>query len=346
MILFTGAGVWVQSEETRRATISNIRPYIVTCLKIVLGSLATISILIYLRVGHIPDYQLFITAANNYAAGFGAFPLRLISIQWVYFAGIAFGLLAFTKKADLKGNDGPLPIVSSAIGCLMAWISYYVGRAHSNNIIAVYPLFYVALIVIIKSAEHSPKSTSVSETLVQDIGSVSSPRYVERSKQLLVVFSTLVLVSILGGSKFSETIAKIKTAPKVIQFQPESVADSELVKELLELEITGRPAIAYHGWLGVLPTMPREISQKYDLDLTWLPLPLGLLEEPTSLSLRSKLLGRYSAQTEKSGLIIWDKKRSFTDRFPVWINSLSEYYVCSLKIDNDAYQIQQCEYRS
>ena len=98
-------------------------------------------------------------------------------------------------------------------------------------------------------------------------------------------------------------------------------------------------SIVFEGYAGVLPELGSTQSGKFDTTKTWLPAPLGLLEEPINPKVRSKVISRFIANQPQSGYLLY----AFNDRHLDLMNILSRTHNCASLGKNLEFELLMCE---
>ena len=294
-----------------------------------------------------PDWALFLTAPMKFAQGFGSMPQKINSPVWLFVGLVAFVsciVLIEPKQTEIS-EIMERAVLGAVIGGLLGWSTYYTGRAVPENIVAMYPEFVLCALLVV----------SVVMRTNQDLDALLSGfhNWLKQSTLVLcVVAISVVSVAIVGQSGFAGNIAKFRFMPQDLRYDKSIYASPDLRSALLETRgiliddgFDGRVSIVFEGWAGIMPQLDSDLSNFYEVEKNWVPVPLALLEEPIPKDVRQRLISRFVTHNQKSGVLILDKLSSFPDRFVEWLNVLKPYYSCHDVVNNSKYQSVYCEYR-
>jgi len=294
-----------------------------------------------------PDWALFLTAPMKFAQGFGSMPQKMNSPVWLFVGLVAFVsciLLVEPKQIDVS-EIMERAVLGAVLGGLLGWGTYYTGRAVAENIIAMYPEFVLCALLVV----------SVVMRTAQDSDAILSGfhNWLKQSTLVLcVVAMSVVSVAIVGQAGFVGNVANFRFMPQDLKYDKSIYASPSLRSALLETReklvddgINGRVSIVFEGWAGIMPQLDSDLSNFYEVERNWIPVPLALLEEPIPKDVRERLISRFVTHNKKSGMLIFDKMNSFPDRFVEWLNVLKPYYSCHDVVNNSKYQSVYCEYR-
>ncbi|MCF8537227.1 MAG: hypothetical protein K9G28_10190 [Candidatus Nanopelagicales bacterium] len=319
------------------------RNTIVVAVAIGLG----IGVLVWARSGHLPDLGMFRMYAGAYASGFGALPLAFATPAWLVVTAI--GLLASVSVVAGSQRMAPalvVPLLTGA-GALLAWMSYFVGRAVPDNVVALLPEISLVVMVCALMVLGSGKalhSDSFDARFVTESMRSGFPQSLGAGAIALV--STLV-VAFLANPMLANLPTRWQWISASPAWSAEVAAPIELVSLVGQLPDVGTPrAIAYEGYAGTMQPLPPELSHLVDQEKVWLPSPLGLLEEPVAPEKQEEVLRRYVESVAGEGLWVVDKLQSFPDRVERWKTLLGDYYDCQTVAENERFVASDCKLRS
>ena len=297
------------------------------------------SLFALLRVGSLPDWSLFYLAASKFAEGFGGLPTDPWGALMVLLVGIWVNV-TLVGVADSKQR----PICSASAGALLGWITYYVGRSHSSNIIAIFPLIFVAIVLpsLHLAQLHLPRvsATPKDKNLIEQ-EKLSATRI---SIGTVAVIASVLTATFVANPALPGLVSNFRVLPQRPIYESSVVAGDSLLNLLRSIDIKPLP-MAYVGNLGLLPPLPDDLVKNELQSLTWLPQPLGLLEEPIPSAKRRQLLSRFIERNPRDGYLIWHKSNSIPGRFEEWIADLAQTHDCKSVIENDDWQIRECTLR-
>ena len=272
----------------------------------------------YGMTGNSIDLTMHFMYAFNYAQGFGSYPLALNSPIWIFFISAIYIIYL-----QLITNSNFNLIFFSSIGALIAWSTYYIGRAVPDNIIALSPLIVYILLLNITSNSNTSLNFKV-----------YAPFY---------IFLLLITINLIINPTLKDKLINFRSFTTSISNPIKAKPD--LISFLNQIPIKDRETpIVYSGHLGVLPNLNKS---KLNISAeTWLPIPTSLLQEPIELSKQEVILERFITSAQiKSGFLILDKENSFPDRYLALKNSISKFYICSLYLESDKWLLDKCVLR-
>ena len=276
--------------------------------------------------------------AFGYSAGFGAIPLQFASPGWIVVFLITF--LAFkvnAKRSEMTPQEFILQ--SSFIGALIGWFTYYLGRAYPENIIAQLPLITIVSLFLLLGERQQPDSAR-DPFLEQVKGADWCQEFLP-----FIVLISIIITSIVGQAKFIPTVLRVTSIerPNV----DSSAVANELARSLLDLLPSDGPSrpIVFEGHAGVLPVLSPTEYKQLNLQETWLPVPLGLLEEPIDFEKRQEIIHRFVRNNPRSGYILYSLRDSFPDRHTNLMQILSAENNCSLFAKNEEFELIRCDKR-
>lgn len=287
------------------------------------------------RKGAMPDFSMMFMYSSGYAAGFGSYPLAIgtPATLLVVVLGITSTFWKFRGQLSQKRNLAAISFIFT--GAFGGWFTYYVGRAVPDNVIAMLPLVILGLtlllIVSIKSSA-TKKAANLHSRLDQD------------SKTWFIVLSftyislcSLVLVPQLTHVLAENRIPGVNAAVSSSSWTSAVIDDTHLKDEItaIPLNLQGLP-ISYEGFGGIY----QELRPKQ----TWLPGPLGLLEEPISEVKRAEIVNRFTQGSQRDGLLLIDTKRSFPERVESWKKLISQSHNCEVVSRSENAEVLFCKY--
>jgi len=311
---------------------------------VLLGTVLTTAsvILVYsgyvvLRVGSLPNWSWFYLPASKFAEGFGGLPTDVWGAGVLLLVGILVNVMRLSEA-----NYQNRPIGTASVGAILGWFTYYIGRSHSSNVIAMFPLIFVAILLpglcLVKQNRDGEHNCSE----IRDAAPDGRLKIVRASASLVTVFAAISVASFFANPALPEAISKFRVLPAAPVFDAGADASESLIDLLRSSEVRTLP-IAYIGNLGLLPSLPEELS--LSSSDSWLPQPLGLLEEPIPREERLQMLRRFIERDPRDGYLIWHKSNSIPGRFEEWIADLAQTHDCKSVAENDDWQIRECTLR-
>lgn len=338
--------------EKVKFVTETIAPYLRKILLFIAVFFSFVSIKMLIFNGHFPEWSLLFMAPIRYAqAGFGAVALKIATPAWlfVFLIGLISTNLFEHDETTNRDNVMENAALGAVAGGLVGWGTYFVGRAVPENIIAMYPLYtfssLIAISLIVNQRRHWSGFSHQSEI---------TRGWINQSVALFAVCSlSVVTVAVLGQAGLVQKISQIRFLPNGIHYASDNYVSQDLANtltltqaELQKENVQKGISIAYNGWNGMLLKLPSRLSNFYNPDFSWLPVPLALLEEPIPKARRNQLVQRYVSEIKRDGVIVLEK--SATDRlrdFGEWLDALDESYKCRLIVDNVNYRTMYCRYR-
>ena len=293
----------------------------------VFAGFALMSIYTLTRVGKFPDLSMHFMYALGYSQGYGSLPLQIATPAWIslmIFVICVYGIRRFSLAHD---SEKRLNFAVLA-GALFAWSTYYLGRAHQDNLMAEFPLLILICFVVLLEYQNSREEQQNS----------FSALFVWLFTALLV---GLISISNVGQIAFIERLLTMQSLGSTHTISP-VVADSDLTKLLQSSKVKGDAPVAYQGWDAITPSLGSVAGKNFTEERVWLPMPLTLLEEPISADKQKIILNRYSNLDLPGGILVRHLERSFPDRHAVLMRNLQDNYLCNLLVANQVYEIYEC----
>jgi len=330
-------GMWTLAKTTsslrrNERLWTQLRPQIFSVLSTMV-LIVIYSLYVFVKVGDFPNWKWFYLPASKFAAGFGQLPTDLWGAVWLILMAILGCLLLVTNASD----SGRASCFTS-VGALLSWLTYYVGRSHSSNVIAMLPLIFVAMVIpTLKIASNYPTRQNHSVPELK--------KFISIPLAVIVVLSGVVAAEVMANPLLPAVVARARPIPLQAVYEPAASFPNSLEQLLMSAELKRIP-VAYQGYMGMLPQLPDSLRNRVDSEGTWLPLPLGLLEEPIPESVRSEMLERRFKRDPMSGYFIWHKSMSHPGRAELWIAEISKTHDCKVIAENVDWQVSECLVRS
>ncbi len=289
------------------------------------ASIGAIAAWYKLSAGHPPDWRCFFEYALGYTAGFGEVPLREFGAVWVLILLFAALSAAIAGLFLYEPEDRALAPAASALGCLWAVSSYFVGRAVPNNITAILPV----LVMVTAAALRAPGSDGRGELLLP----------------LKITIVPLLILSLMtplagGGSagfpaRYHGFIPDVAVKTRLAEASLQSLID--------EAKLGPGDPIAYYGGMASMPRWMRN-GAAVGSERNWLPAPLQLLEVPVTAERRERILGRFMARGVRPGFLIAAKsppEQAFPERLEQWRRLIGKTYLPVRVLENADWSIVQ-----
>lgn len=296
---------------------------------------------------HFPDWSIFLLAATKYAQGFYSAPQVILSPVWLFVGLIAFVvsiLMCETKQTDIV-QILERAVLGAIAGGILGWGTYYAGRALSETFVALYPQFVLCALLTISVLKRTSQGSS---------GPLPGLRnWLKHSTLVLcVVAMSTVTIAIVGQVGFVSNIANFRFLPREIKYDESIFASRDLVNvltlthsKLVEKGVTVKLPIISEDREGFRLPLDDDLETLFDLEKSWLPVPLALLEEPVPTAIRRELIGRFVTRSRTNGVLVSNKLTTYPGRFAEWLNVLQPYYSCLDVVNNGKYQTVYCEFR-
>lgn len=256
-----------------------------------------------------PDWAMFYEHAFSYAAGFGSIPISTYGAGCLFLlAFIGIGASSFRNSiVNSIQNKKIITIFLGLMGCLIGISTYYLGRAYPSNVVALLPIIIFILIISLKANIAYTGSLPMLTSMV------------------IVPVLFLTLLSGIGSPEFPKNILEIKTMSTQIDKQIPS-ADSELIELIVQANINQHDSVVYYGHSAAMPAYTNTSGSRILFDLTWLPNPLQIIEEPISNTRRQTTIKRFLERAPSSGYFIQARGQN-EDRASEWRSILGSYCV-------------------
>lgn len=266
-----------------------------------LAAFALVDFVYLVRLGHDPDWSMYVAYIQSYGSGFGE-----VSIPF-YGPFLAVCLMLFCSSAvytALRKRGAEAQAYSAATASALVWIvsSYYLGRAFPVVITALFPLLLLGTLIVIRAGGHLNRR-SVAPVLA-------------------VPFVALGLVSILWNSNIP-AVAPHLARINVNAWTQFPKTDPELTSMLAANGVDPSKQVVYYSiWVA----MPNAASGPYDLN--WLPTPLQQLEDPIPTADRDKIIERFVLRHRTGGFFVQDTVVPSNVTLPItsWFDVLSRFY--------------------
>jgi hypothetical protein len=213
-------------------------------------------------------------------------------------------------------------------GAIFAWSTYYLGRAHQDNVMAEFPLLVLVCFIVLIEYQNS-----------KDEHKKSYPALFVWL--FTALFVGLISISNLGQIAFIERLLTMQSlwSAKAISTV---TANSDLNNLLRSSNVKGNTPIAYEGWDAITPYIGTAAGKIFLEEEVWLPMPLTLLEEPISAKQQQIVLTRFASLGMPGGILIRHLERSFPARHEVLMRNLQSNFSCNVLERSDTYEVYEC----
>jgi hypothetical protein len=293
----------------------------------IIAAYALMSLYTLIRVGRFPDLSMHFMYALGYSQGYGSLPLQIATPAWIslmVFVVCVYGVRRFSISFD---SEKRLNFAVLA-GALFAWSTYYLGRAHQDNLMAEFPLIILICFVVLLEYQNSKDEHRNS----------FSALFVWLFTALLV---GLISISNIGQIAFIERVLTMQSLGSIQTVSP-VVADSDLASLLQSSAVNDDLPVVYEGWDAITPSLGSVLGKNFAEEKVWLPMPLTLLEDPISADKQKTVLVRYADLNLPGGILVRHLKRSFPDRHETLMRNLQDNYSCNVSAKNEVYEIYEC----
>ena len=278
-----------------------------------------VSIYYLINLGEYPDFYNFVEYGFAYAGGFGSVTLNPFGSIWILFL-LFCAMLTIIIRLVMKDplNRHVVPLVASA-GCLWAVSSYFIGRAVPNNITAILPILCILTAIVLQS-----------------INSLDLDYSHAMFKVISIPLLMLILMTSLGNKDFINKLRTFETLTGNIS-QKLRVAYPLLQELIIEAGIKKTDPIVFYGYDA---SMPRWKSNDEIItgEITWLPNPLQLLEEPIKDKRRTVYLRRFMDRSHRNGYLIQAKGEA-EDRLAMWLALITRTHSPVRMYENSKWKI-------
>ena len=279
------------------------------------------------RSGHLPDLHLLVVYVFEYGMGFGSVAIKHDSTGWLYLL-IASILVSTTQSSKLSSEQRTSLYL--LLAALLAWTSYFVGRAVPDNLLAQLPLLTFIAIQVVNVVIVGQKSISRTPFALRTVTIVP-----------LQLIATLVVCLALNPN-----VATLGSSFKIASLSPDwsgSVpASPDLNFAMSVLPARARhSAIAFVGFSGLMPPLDGE-SIDLNQNQLWLPAPLTMLEEPFPDAVRRRVVERFLVHSPSDGLLVIDWSATTETRVAGWLSLLANHRQCNSLVVVNSIEIFEC----
>lgn len=293
----------------------------------IISAYALMSLYTLTRVGHFPDLSMHFMYALGYSQGYGSLPLQIATPAWIslmVFVICVYGIRRFTLSFD---SEKRLNFAVLA-GAFFAWSTYYLGRAHQDNLMAEFPLLVLVCFAILLEYQNSKDEHKNSFSAI----------YVWLFTALFV---GLISISNVGQIAFIERLLTLNSIGSTQTTSP-VLADSDLASLLQSSTVNDDLRVVYQGWDAITPSLALVTGKNFSEERVWLPMPLTLLEEPISADKQATILNRFADLDLSGGILVRHLERSFPTRHETLMRSLQSNYSCKVVVANEVYEVYEC----
>lgn len=322
----------LESTDRKRSSLAVLR-LLTTWTALLLALMATYSLWTYLAVSEWPSWQYFAIFPREYAKGFGSLPTDVFGAIWVFFLAMLSCILPISRS---RSNEWPTLFAS--VGALCGWLSYYVGRSHSSNILNMLPLVFAAVVfAMVGMFDCRLRGVSL------EVRGAESMRLM--APVFLIVVGAVSVAAVVSNPSLPQTVSRVRPLPFEAIYDPDSAAPDEL-NQLLRAVNLERLPVAYQGNLAMLPRLAPDVAAQLDLEGTWLPLPIRLLEIPIPVETRRVIVNRFAGRAQRSGYFVWHKGNSLLGYGEEWLNDLQAKFECEAVGASNNWQVFLCQLRN
>ena len=298
---------------------------------------------------HFPDWSLFLVLPIEFVKGYFSAPQIILSPVWLFVGLLAFVisiLMCETKQTDIV-QILERAVLGAVAGGILGWGTYYVGRAIAENIVSLYPQFVLCALLTISVVKRTSQGSSALLSGLRN--------WLKQSTLVLcVVAMSTVTIAIVGQVGFVSNIIHFRFLPQEIKYDESILVSGDIVSvltlthsKLVEKGVTVKLPIILISDDRQEFRLPLDddLEAFYDVEKSWLPVPLSLLEEPIPTALRRELIGRFVTRSQTNGVLVSNKLTSDPGQIVEWLNVLQPYYSCLDVVNNSKYQTVYCEFR-
>ena len=269
-----------------------------------------------LEVNQYADLRMYFMYSQSYSEGYGSLPLSIFSPLIVLFV-IIFGTVILPPFSP---QPKKLDIVFLILLTNLIWITYYLGRAVSNNIMVLVPLFFLSMLIIY-------------------VYNVSQHNYETNTlKVTFLVFISLFVISFILKPNILTTLSKISFGVSTLKPITNILFDNEVQRNLT---LISSDQVVYSSWAAGIPL--ELINSDLSSAKTPLPVPLQLLEEPINPELATTIVSRFASKsTSKDIYFIQFQDNEHERRMKFWTRILEKDRVCNEKELSSFHTLLMC----
>jgi len=286
---------------------------------ILITCFAIANIYVLIKVGNFADLNMYFMYSQSYSVGYGSLPLSVFSPMVVLYLTI-FGVLIFSWI--YIRNKISLDIIFLILSSILIWLTYYLGRAVSNNIMVLLPIMFLNFYLIYIFT--SDRFREINNFL----------------KNLYTVFITLFFISIVLVPNLSRSLNEFSFGLSPRLPKTNVTMDAPLATKINSSKTKN---LVYSSWAA---GVPKELKFEFDYDSinTPLPVPLQLLEVPIDQSTSKKIIKRYLNSREiKEIYFIQSFDNEYERRLEFWQGILSDQYICKENTKTERHLLLLCE---
>jgi hypothetical protein len=287
-----------------------IAPVIALLLSFLLMNIYTL-----LEVKKYADLRMYFMYSQSYSEGYGSLPLTIFSPLIVLYV-IIFGTAIWCVFSQ---QPKKLDLIFLILLTNLIWVTYYLGRAVSNNIMVLFPLFFLSMFTMYVY------STSLNNYKVYTL------------KATNIVFVPLFVISLILTPNLFNTISKISFGVSTLNPITNVVFDAEVQRKL---ELISSDQVVYSSWAAGIPL--EFINRDFSSAKSPLPVPLQLLEEPISPELASTIVSRFVSDTTQEIYFVQSKDNEHERRLKYWLEILGDRLLCKQEVLNSSHSVLKC----
>lgn len=304
-----------------KGVISRIKvfSYLATPILSLIFSMLLISCYYRININHLPDWKQFSFYGLAYASGFGSLPLDVYGSVWLLimlFASIVS--LVITLIITNRQSRSIVALVGTA-ACLWAISSYFIGRAAPQNITAILPIIVsITGFTLVITRSMKPCITTL------------------LFKGISITIFTIALATTLANISFVDKFMAFSSfTPRISNKIPAPNHGLQLLIQKHKINIETPVAyLSYNGEMGKVKTDHGDVVN----ELSWLPSPMQLLNEPTTAKQRNKIIKRFANKFIDGGFLI-HAKGEYEQQFQDWIKTLNVTYNAKHRFENDDWEV-------
>jgi len=286
---------------------------------ILITCFAIANIYVLIKVGNFADLNMYFMYSQSYSVGYGSLPLSVFSPMVVLYLTI-FGVLIFSWI--YIRDKISLDIIFLILSSILIWLTYYLGRAVSNNIMVLLPIMFLNFYLIyIFTSDRFREINSFLKSLYTVF--------------IILFFISITLVPNLSRSLNEFSFGLLPRSPKT-----NVTMDAPLATKINSFKSKN---LVYSSWAA---GVPKELKFELDYDSinTPLPVPLQLLEVPIDQSTSKKIIKRYLNSREiKEIYFIQAFDNEYERRLEFWQGIMSDQYICKENTKTERHLLLLCE---
>lgn len=265
---------------------------------------------------HFADISMYFMYSTTYSKGYGSLPLTVESPAIIIYLLIFLVTFEIFKREKNNINE---KIIYTSLVSILIYLTYYLGRAVSNNIMVLMPIFFIIFLIIYLNLKN---------LYIKNILKIN-----------FIIINIMFLTSIFLQPKLLNKVESFSFG--INSLDPKTVYQYDMNLKTY-LKNSDKSEIVLSSWAAGIPL---EISQdlRFSRAFTPIPVPLQLLEEPINIIKAKQIFNRYTKSNQiKNIKFIQIKDNLSQERLSYWLEIIENNFNCDLRGETDYYEVFEC----